>query len=102
MTRHDNQVTQGDRARKTPATNGESHQGGELRGMLRTLERLGYDLDALLAFSGLERKDVEDPSAYISPRACSLLFHRAVKEGLVPNLALQLAIHTPVGSNPLL
>jgi len=70
--------------------------------MLRALERLGYDLDALLAFSGLERKDVEDPSAYISPRACSMLFARAYKEGLVSNLALQLAIHTPVGSNPLL
>lgn len=70
--------------------------------MLQTLERLGYDLDALLATSGLQRGDLDNPHAYISPRACSLVFARANEEGRLPNLALQLAIHTPIGSNPLL
>src|SRR5262245_35286294 len=102
MTRYDNRVTQSDKAEKASATSGDSHQSGELRGMLRALEQLGYDLDALLAASGLRREDVEDPNGYISGRACSMLFARASEEGLVPNLALHLAIHTPIGSNPLL
>ena len=70
--------------------------------MLRTLEHLGYDLDALLAGADLRRADVEDPDAYISPRACAAVFTRACHERRVPNLALQLAIHTPIGANPLL
>jgi AraC-like DNA-binding protein len=102
MTRRDNRVTQRDKTRKILATDSNSHQVGELRGMLQTLESLGYDLDALLEAVGLRRKDVENANAYISPRACSLMFTRANEEGRVPNLALQLAIHTPVGSNPLL
>jgi AraC-like DNA-binding protein len=70
--------------------------------MLRALEQLGYDLDALLASAGLQRADVENPDAYISPRACAALFARADQERRVPNLALQLAAHTPIGANPLL
>jgi len=34
----------------------------EARGMLGGLERLGYDLDALLATAGLRRGDIEDPT----------------------------------------
>jgi len=70
--------------------------------MLQTLERLGYDLDSLLAAAGLQRQDVENPNAYISPRACSMVFVLANEQGRVANLALQLAMHTPIGSNPLL
>jgi len=102
MTRRDNRVTQCDKTGKTSAPGGDSHQVGELRGMLRTLERLGYDLDSLLEGVGLQRRDVENPNAYISPRACSMLFARANEEERLPNLALQVAIHTPIGSNPLL
>src|SRR5215472_18189416 len=87
---------------KTSAAGGDSHQVGELRGMLQTLERLGYDLDSLLASVGMQRGDVENLNAYISPRACSMVFARANEEGRIPNLPLQLAIHTPIGSNPLL
>ena len=102
MTRRDNRVTQCDKTGKTSATGGDSHQVGELRGMLQTLERLGYDLDSLLTSVGMQRGDVENSTAYISPRACSMVFARANEEGRVPNLPLQLAIHTPIGSNPLL
>ena len=102
MTPHDNRVTRSDRKETAIVIGGDSHQVGELRGMLQTLERLGYDLDALLATSGLQRGDLDTPHAYISPRACSMVFARASEEGRLPNLALQLAIHTPIGSNPLL
>lgn len=102
MTRSDNQVTQPDTTKKTLATGGGSHPAGELQGMLQTLQRLGYQLDSLLGSVGLQRSDVEDLNASISPRECAAIFAYANEEGRIPNLALQLAIHTPVGSNPLL
>ena len=70
--------------------------------MLRVLEQLGYDLDALLASAGLQRRDVEDPDALLPPRACATVFENAHRERRVRNLALQLAQRTPVGANPLL
>jgi AraC-like DNA-binding protein len=70
--------------------------------MLGTLEQLGYDLDGLLAAAGLQRTDVEDPEAYVSSSACARVFARARQERRVRNLALQLALHTPVGTTPLL
>ena len=70
--------------------------------MLRVLEQLGYDLDALLAMAGLRREDVENPDAVISPSACAAVFAAAHRERRVPNLPLQLAVHTPVGTTPLL
>ena len=81
---------------------GDPHDVREARGMLRTLEHLGYNLDELLVDTGLKRGDVADPDAYISPRACAAVFARACQERRVPNLALQLAMHTPIGANPLL
>ena len=70
--------------------------------MLRSLERLGYDLDGLLASAGLTRSDVENPDAYISPQACAAVFCRAHAERRVRNLALQLAVDAPIGTTPLL
>jgi hypothetical protein len=70
--------------------------------MLRVLEQLGYDLDALLVSAGLQRRDVEDPDAFLSPRACAAVFENAHREQRVCNLALQLAQRTPIGANPLL
>lgn len=88
---------------EAPGGNGGAlHELRELRGVLRALEELGYDLDVLLAAVGLSRADVENPDAYVPPSACSLIFARANEQGLVPNLALQLAMRTPVGATPLL
>ena len=70
--------------------------------MLRGLAALGFDLDALLAAAGLRREDVENPDIAIAPRACAAVFAAAKLERRVPNLALKLAIHTPVGTTPLL
>jgi AraC-like DNA-binding protein len=88
--------------RKAAAAAGDPHQGREVRGMLRCLEELGYDLDGLLASAGLQRTDVEDPNTYISPAACAAVFTSARRERRVPNLALRLALRTPVGATPLL
>ena len=99
MTPHDNRVTS--HATRTD-TSEEPHDVREVRGMLRVLEQLGYDLDALLAGASLSRGDVENPDRYISPSACAAVFARAHQERRVPNLALQLALHTPIGATPLL
>jgi len=102
MTARDNPVT--GRATTGPPIpqSGDVHEVREVRGMLRTIEQLGYDFDALLAAAGLRREDVENPDAYISPRACAAVFAHANEERRMPNLALQLALHTPIGANPLL
>jgi len=70
--------------------------------MLPVLVQLGYDLDGLLSGAGLQREDVENPDAIISPSACAAVFAAAHRERRVPNLPLQLAIHTPIGTTPLL
>jgi len=70
--------------------------------MLRVLAQLGYDLDALLAGAGLQREDVENPDTVIAPSACAAVFAAAHQQRRVPNLPLQLAVHTPVGATPLL
>jgi AraC-like DNA-binding protein len=101
MTRSDNRVTR--RATRTNAAEaGDPHDVREVRGMLRCLEELGYDLDGLLASAGLKRTDVEDPNTYLSPAACTAVFASARRERRIPNLALQLALRTPVGATPLL
>jgi AraC-like DNA-binding protein len=78
------------------------HASSELRGLLGGLARLGYDMDSLLASAGLRREDVEDPDAEIPARACAAVFARAQRERRAPNLALRLAMETPIGANPLL
>ena len=99
MTSNDKRVTR----RATPASaSAEPHDAREVRGMLRVLEQLGYDLDALLESARLRRRDVENPDIYIDPAACAAVFAAALRERRVPNLAVQLAVHTPVGVTPLL
>jgi AraC-like DNA-binding protein len=70
--------------------------------MLGVLEQLGYDLDGPLTSAGLQRSDLEDSDAYVSPSACALVFARVRQQRRVPNLALHLALRTPIGTNPLL
>jgi AraC-like DNA-binding protein len=70
--------------------------------MLRVLEQLGYDLDALLTLAGLRREDVENPDAFISPVACAAVFTAARQQRRVQNLALRIAERTPIGATPLL
>ncbi len=102
MTPRDNVVTGDATKMRSAPPSDDGHEVREVRGMLRVLEELGYDLDALLASAGLQRRDVQDPDAFLSPRACATLFENAHREQRVGNLALQLAQRTPIGANPLL
>ena len=73
-----------------------------LRGMFGALERLDYDIDLLLAPFGLSRVDVEDPDGCIPAQTCAQIFAAIQREPRVKNLALQVAVETPVGAYPLL
>ena len=99
MTASDKRVTRRASRSGAPA---DPHDVREVRGMLRVLEHLGYELDALLESAGLRRSDVENPDVYIDPAACAAVFAAAVRKRRMPNLAAQLALHTPVGVTPLL
>jgi AraC-like DNA-binding protein len=102
MTQGDKRVTPRATSARTTHLDTASHDMREVRGMLRILPRLGYDLDALLTAAGLQREDVENPDIRLAPSACAAVFAAANRERRVPNLALQLAVHTPVGVTPLL
>jgi AraC-like DNA-binding protein len=102
MTPRDNSVTGGATKTLSALPSADAHDVRQVRGMLHGLEQLGYDLDGLLASAGLQRCDVEDPEALLSPKACAAVFEHADRERRVPNLALQLAQRTPIGTNPLL
>jgi hypothetical protein len=71
MTPRGNAVTGGVTKTLSAPQSADAHDVREVRGMLRGLEQLGYDLEALLASAGLQRRDVEDPDAFLSPKACA-------------------------------
>jgi AraC-like DNA-binding protein len=75
---------------------------GNLRGMFGALERLGYDIDSLLAPFGLTRVELNDPDGRLPARVCAQIFAAIQRERQVKNLALCIAIETPIGANPLL
>lgn len=79
-----------------------SHSQSEMRGMFGALERLGYDVDSLLATAGLRRADVEDLDAAIPAQACAEILSAAYRSGRLKNLPVRLAMEMPTGANPLL
>ena len=78
------------------------HSQPEMRGMFGALERLGYDVDRLLATAGLSRAEVEDPDAAIPAQACAEVLSAAYRSGRLKNLPVRLAMEMPPGANPLL
>jgi AraC-like DNA-binding protein len=74
----------------------------DLRAMMNALGRLGYDADSLLGSVGLRSSDLSDPDGRIPCEKYGSILSRAQKERFTPNLALELARLTPVGTYPLL
>jgi len=99
MTPRDNQVAA--RATQTGGPLDLTHSVN-LRGMFGAFERLGYDIDSLLAPFRLCRADVEDPDGRIPAKVCADIFAAVKRERRVKNLALRVAVEMPVGANPLL
>lgn len=70
--------------------------------LLDALGRLGYDADGLAAAIGLRRRDLDDPDGEVPCTAYGELIERAQASRFTPNLGLQIAAKTPIGSYPLL
>lgn len=77
-------------------------QSANLRGMFGALERLGFDIDSLLARFGFTRADLNDPEGCLPAQACAGIFAAIQNERRVKNLALCIAVETPIGTYPLL
>lgn len=95
----DNQVTP--RATQAGAAS-ESMHSANLRGMFGALERLGYDIDLLLAPFGFSRADLDGPDGRLPAPVCTEIFAAIKRERRVKNLALRIAVEMPIGANPLL
>src|SRR5438270_2839611 len=85
-----------------PCAVAEPMHSANLRGMFGALERLGYDIDSLLAPFGLMRTELDDPDGRLPARVCAEIFAAIQRERRVKNLALCIAVETPVGAYPLL
>jgi len=92
-----------------PATGNSRHQAASLtspmadvRTFANGFERLGYDVDGLLADVGLSRRDLNDPDARVACDVVGSLFARAQQKRFTPNLGLAMALATPLGAYPLL
>jgi len=85
-----------------PSAISEPMHSANLRGMFGALERLGYDIDLLLAPFGLTRAELDDPDGRLPARVCAEIFAVIQRERRVKNLALCIAVEMPVGANPLL
>lgn len=75
---------------------------GGLRAFSDALDRLGYDVDSLLATAGLRRGELDDPDAMVPCAAMMQLIGGAAAERRHPNLPAQLAYVTPIGAYALL
>ena len=80
----------------------EPMHSANLRGMFGALERLGYDIDSLLTPFGLTRMELDDPDGRLPARVCAEIFGAIQRERRVKNLALCIALETPIGAYPLL
>lgn len=74
----------------------------QLRAFVDALDRLGYDVTALLTPVGLRRAELDDPDATIPGAAFNAVITRACEQRRVPNLGAHLAAVTPIGAYPLL
>jgi AraC-like DNA-binding protein len=74
----------------------------QLRAFVDALDRLGYDVVALLAQAGLRRAELDDPDGTVPGSAFNAVITRACEQRRVPNLGAHLATVTPIGAYPLL
>ncbi|HTO74564.1 MAG TPA: AraC family transcriptional regulator ligand-binding domain-containing protein [Thermoanaerobaculia bacterium] len=74
----------------------------ELSAFLDAFERLGYDRADLLRAARLEESNLRSPDALVPASATGAVLARAVQVRPLKNLALRLAMETPIGAYPLL
>src|SRR5262249_43631290 len=74
----------------------------DMRTFANAFERLGHDVDALLAAVGLSRRDLHDPDRRVACEVVGSLIAQAQQTRFTPNLGLAMAQATPLGAYPLL
>jgi AraC-like DNA-binding protein len=85
------------------AASGPSDPARIVRVFIAALDRLGYDIDPVLAQAGLCRSDFErDPDARIPCALIVPVFQRAVQHRPIKNPGVKVAAVTPIGTFPLL
>jgi AraC-like DNA-binding protein len=65
-------------------------------------ERLGYDVESLLAGVGARRADLLDPDGLVPSAVCGGFFGSALQQNRPTNIGVRLAEVTPMGAFPLL
>jgi AraC-like DNA-binding protein len=85
------------------ATSGPSDPAKVVRVFVEAMDRLGYDMDPVLAQAGFCRSDFErDPDARIPCSASVPMFQRAARQRPLKNPGVRVAAVTPIGAFPLL
>jgi len=95
-------LTERDRKPLTAAAHIWSMPANDVRAFADALGRLGYDAQSLLDAAGLRDADLTDPDTRISCEAIGAMLSGAQRTRFTPNLGLELARLTPMGTNPLL
>jgi AraC-like DNA-binding protein len=72
------------------------------RAYVDAFERLGYDVNSLLAGAGARRADLLDPDALIPTEVCRGFLQGALQQKRPANIGVRLAEVTPIGAFPLL
>jgi AraC-like DNA-binding protein len=70
----------------------------QFRAFVDAFERLGYEVDRLLADVGLSRSELDDPDALIPCAVCGAFFGRTQQIRPLKNLWVRLAAETPIGA----
>src|SRR5262249_3193907 len=99
MTSGANSLTQGVTAPAPPLA---TFAASDLQVFLAGLRQLGYDGDALLRAAGIDPQIFRHPDARLACDAYGAVLTGALQQRFTPNLALELARVTPIGSWPLL
>jgi AraC-like DNA-binding protein len=105
MTAGDNRLTKHATPRATSgltAAAAPTFPVSDLRVFLTALEKLGNSQMALLTAIGLDQGALDDPDRRISCEAMGALFSTVQRMRPIKNLALHLAVETPLGAYPLL
>jgi len=85
-----------------PAARTWAMPANNARAFLNAFERIGYQLEPLLARARLRIHDLDDPDALLPCETLGALIAGAQQQRFTPNIALELARVTPIGAYPLL
>jgi AraC-like DNA-binding protein len=74
----------------------------DVRVFLQAMARLGYDTGSLVEAAGARTPDLDDPDGRVSCETLGTILSLAQRARFTPNMGLELARLTPIGSYPLL